>query len=336
MNAAEIMPIDDSENNNSPPFPESTNCASSSENSHIVLPHQVASQIGGVAPFIEETSEVLSELITTHEKRESNYVHHGWSVRAIRTISPWTLSRIHSTNQQNAQGSWVTKRNLVVRRRVRVLLQDLAPAPEFVVAIEEALRQPTRFEKFQAVYRALSRWGDVVPLEIEIGSSLASTDTEANFAQLPEYLYNNVAHLSVLKTSSMIRKGAPNDAKWDDWTWTTVDGRSFMIETYRTDKTFNFDHLLSKSLQAELDELYTERLSHIPPLTIDPIFWGREIYDGTNHASRTISQVEIRIGSHIDRLSLIYMDGAIFRGGGEGGAEHTPFVLANGSSDELV
>ncbi|CAE6482257.1 unnamed protein product [Rhizoctonia solani] len=349
MSTGQATHANDSGNNNPPLSLEFATNPNPSENNHIlmnsgwlcgyrvenltrpqVLPHQVASYIDGATPFVEETNEILSEVVTTYSKRESNYVHHGWSVGAITTISPWTLSRIHATNQKNVEGVWVTKKNLVVRCRVQVLLQDLAPVPEFVAAIEEALGRSTRFEKFQAVYHALSRWGDVVPLEIEIGSSLTSTDTEANFSQLPAVLYNNLAHLSILKTSSMIRKGASSNAKWDDWTWTTTDipateWRPITIVTVAP--TFS---LLTNDLQAQLAELYMERLSYTPPLTIDPIFGGREIYDGTHNTSRTISQVEIRIGSCIDRLSLIYRDGMVSRGGGEGGAEHSPFALANG------
>ncbi|CAE7074479.1 unnamed protein product [Rhizoctonia solani] len=201
MNIPQAIDDNDRGNNNLTPPPELSNHLG--ENSHIlkssgwlcgfrvenqtrpqVLPHQVASYVDGAAPFIEGTTEVVSELITTYNKRESNYVHHGWSVGAIRTISPWTLSRIHATNQKNEEGTWITKRNLVVRRRVQVLPRYLAPTPEFKVAIKEALGRSTRFERFQAVYHTLNHWGDVVPLEVEIGTSLALTDTETNFAQV--------------------------------------------------------------------------------------------------------------------------------------------------------
>ncbi|KAH7333551.1 hypothetical protein B0J17DRAFT_128670 [Rhizoctonia solani] len=148
-----------------------------------VSAHPVASYADGATPFIQDISNVSTEVITTKAQRTANYVHHGWSVGAIATISPWTSSRIDATNRHNAEGVWITRRTLATRLRVQVLLQDLAPTPEFVTAVEAALGLPTRFERFQAVYLALSRWGDVVPLEIEMGSSLALTDTEANLAQ---------------------------------------------------------------------------------------------------------------------------------------------------------
>ncbi|EUC54960.1 jacalin domain protein, putative [Rhizoctonia solani AG-3 Rhs1AP] len=122
------------------------------------LTRQVASYVDGAAPLTVETNDILTEVITAHNKRESNYVHHGWSAGAITTISPWTSSRIYMTDRQSPDGKWITRRILAQRLRVRVFLEDLAPVPEFEAAIKEALSRSTRFEKFQEVYRCLKRW----------------------------------------------------------------------------------------------------------------------------------------------------------------------------------
>ncbi|KAH7333547.1 hypothetical protein B0J17DRAFT_721429 [Rhizoctonia solani] len=228
-----------------------------------VLPRQVASYVEGATPFIEETNTVRTEVVTMYNKRESNYVHHGWSVGAIVTVSPWTSSRIHATNRHNIGGAWVTKRTLFTRLRLQVLLQDLAPIPEFMAAIKAGLRQPTRFERCQAVYML----------------SVAVSATE----------------------------------------W-----RAIIIVTVAP-----IISLLTENLQAQLVQLYAERLSYIPPLAIEPVSWQREVYDDTNNASRTISRVGIRIGYYVDRLSVTYLNGETSSGGREGGAKHI-FVLANG------
>ncbi|KDN39142.1 hypothetical protein RSAG8_09049, partial [Rhizoctonia solani AG-8 WAC10335] len=338
----------DSGNNNPPLSPEFTN--SLSENSHIlknsgwlrgfrvdninrpqVSPHQVALHVDGATSFIEETNEILTEAITTYNKRESNYAHHGWSAGAIATISPWTSSRIHATNQHNTEGAWVTKKALVVRRRVQVLSQDLVPVSDFVAAIEEALSRPTRFEKFQAVYHTLGRWGDVVPLEIEVGSSLVLTDTEANFARLPRALDNNAAHLSTIKTANMIRKGFSSNVGWSDGAWTTIDVPATEWQPITIVKVIPIFKLLTDDLQTQLAELYAARLAYVPPLTIEPIRWLCTIYDDTDNASRTIASVKIRGTDYIDVLSLIYLDGvsSISRDSATGGLAHPDFTLTN-------
>ncbi|CAE6491743.1 unnamed protein product [Rhizoctonia solani] len=316
-----------------------------------VLPHQVASYADGAAPFLEEINEVSTEVVTTCNKRESNYVHHGWSVGAIATISPWTSSRIDAANRHNTEGLWITRRTLITRLKAHVLLQDLAPAPEFVAAIEAALGLPTKFERFQGVYLALSRWGDVVPLvsvvvyysfrhreaianydykEIEMGSSLTLTDVEANLAQAPgSASYNSFNHLSTIKTANIARKGASANVGWDDGTWTTIAVPATEWRPIRIVTVAPTVCLFTNDVQARLTELYNEQLSYIPPLTINPIGWLWKINDDFDKASKTISKLEIHSTGHIIGLIVYYLDGAISRAGREAGNVHT-FILTNG------
>ncbi|CAE6520629.1 unnamed protein product [Rhizoctonia solani] len=304
MNTNIPINTDDPANNNAPLPPESANNLNSS--SHMlnkngwlcgfrvdnmdgpqVLTPRVASYIDRAGPLTEETNDTITEVVTTHKKRESNYVHHGWSVDAIATMSPWTLSRIDANNRQNPGGTWITRRTLVQRLRVRVLLPDLAPVPEFEGAIKEALSQSTRFDKFQAVYRVLDRWGDVVPL------------------------------------------GTTSHVGWGDGSWTTIDALGMEWRIIKVVSVVPTINLLASSLQTQLTELYAERLSYVPPLTIDPIRLHCKINDDTINASRTIWKIGIRSSDYIDSLSITYLDGVTSRAGGDGGDEHT-FTLANG------
>ncbi|KAG8761505.1 hypothetical protein FRC11_013767 [Ceratobasidium sp. 423] len=152
------------------------------------LTRRVAKFVGDEPPFVQEVINFLTETITTNTERETNYIHHGWSIDAASTISPWISSRIAANNQPNADGTWLTRRTLVQRLAVQSSLEDLAPVPEFKAEIEAALRRPTIFQKFEAVYRALHKWGDVVPLEVEMGVSLTFTDLETNMSQVSSAL----------------------------------------------------------------------------------------------------------------------------------------------------
>ncbi|CAE6426585.1 unnamed protein product [Rhizoctonia solani] len=295
-----------------------------------VVARQVASYVDGAALFVEEKDDIFTEIITTHLKHESHYVHQGWSVGAVTTVSPWTLSRRDATNRYNAGGTWITRRTLALRLRLQVLLEDLVPAPEFEAAIEEALTRPSRFEKFQAVYQALSRWGDVVPLEIELGSSLSLTDTEANFAQLPvTTLYNSFTHLSTIKTANIARKGVASNLEWREGTWTMAGVPATGWRPIRIVTVVPTISLLADSLQARLTKLYAERFSYVPSLMFDPIGWQCKTHDDTNNASRTISSVEIHGTDEIIGLSIKYLDGVVSRGGRDAGNRHT-FALNSG------
>jgi hypothetical protein len=119
---------------------------------------QVASYVEGGGAVIQEINSANTELITTHNQRAANYVHHGWSVGAVETISPWTSSRIDAKNRHNEKGEWITRRTLAQRLRVQVLLEDLSPVPEFEAAVKDALQRPSNYEKFRAVYDAMNRW----------------------------------------------------------------------------------------------------------------------------------------------------------------------------------
>ncbi|CAE6335811.1 unnamed protein product [Rhizoctonia solani] len=271
-----------------------------------VSAHQVASYVDGAIPFIQELNSVHTEFITTHDQRAANYVHHGWSVGAVETISPWTLSRIDAKNRHNPKGDWIARRTLARRLRVQVLLEDLSPVPEFEAAIEEALRQPSTYERFRAVYHAMSRWGDVIPLGMEMGCSLTLTDKEANFNQ-----------------------GAASSTGWED-------GRSILKDVPTTEwrpirivavaPTFS---LLADNIQIQLANLYNERLSYVPPLTIDPICYQWQILDDTNNASRTISKIKLYTTDYIDYFVVEYLDGVAGQDSKDEGNKHT-FTLTNG------
>ncbi|CUA73194.1 hypothetical protein RSOLAG22IIIB_05197 [Rhizoctonia solani] len=294
-----------------------------------VLGNQVASYVDGATPFIEEKNDILTEIVTTRHKQESNYVHQGWSVGAATTTSPWTQSRIDATNRYNAGGTWTTRRTLAIRLRAQVLLEDLTPAPEFVVAIEEALTRSSIFEKFQGVYRTLNRWGDVVPLEIEMGSSLTFTDTETNFVQLPATSFDNFSDVSKIKTANIVRKGSANNMEWSDGSWAMTEvpaTRWRLIRVLMASPTIN---LLSNDLQARLTDLYSEKFSYVPSLTIGSIGFQHKIEDDANNASRTISSVEIHSTNEIIGLSIKYLDGVVSRGGRDVGNRHI-FALNKG------
>ncbi|CAE6463352.1 unnamed protein product [Rhizoctonia solani] len=317
-----------------------------------VLGNQVASYVDGATPFIEEKNDILTEIVTTRHKQESNYVHQGWSVGAATTTSPWTQSRIDATNRYNAGGTWTTRRTLAIRLRAQVLLEDLTPAPEFVAAIEEALTRSSIFEKFQGVYRTLNRWGDVVPLEIEMGSSLTFTDTETNFVQvglflheppessllansyacnddcqLPATSFDNFSDVSKIKTANIVRKGSANNMEWSDGSWAMTEATRWrLIRVLMASPTIN---LLSNDLQARLTDLYSEKFSYAPSLTIGSIGFQHKIEDDANNASRTISSVEIHSTNEIIGLSIKYLDDVVSRGGRDVGNRHI-FALNKG------
>ncbi|CCO37397.1 hypothetical protein BN14_11553 [Rhizoctonia solani AG-1 IB] len=272
---------------------------------------QVASYADGAVPYIEEKNDTFVEMVNTYTKRGSNYVHHDVK------------------NRHNAPGAWVTRRTIVSRLRVQILPEDLTAMSDFQLAIEEALKRPTRFEQFHGVYRALSRWGDVVPLDIEMGYSLSLTDTEANFSRLPPgTLDYSLTHLPMINTANITRKGATSYMGWSE-TSTMIDVPAIEWRLIKVIEVMPTIKLLPNELQAQLTNIYAERLTYVPPLTIAPISDLCKLNDDTVNASKNIWRVEIRGASHIIGLSVHYFDGVISRGGRDGGNHHM-FTLTEG------
>lgn len=118
----------------------------------------VAKRSSGNLPCVREMNDIITELITTKNEREANYVHQGWSLPTASLSFPWTASRISRYNQSNRDEVWITKRTIMRRLTFRILLEDLVPDPGFEADIKVALEKPTTYDRFQGVYRALHNW----------------------------------------------------------------------------------------------------------------------------------------------------------------------------------
>ncbi|CUA69499.1 HEAT repeat-containing protein 1 homolog [Drosophila melanogaster] [Rhizoctonia solani] len=289
----------------------------------------------GASPIIEDsdTNNLLTEFIISKNKRELNYSHRGWSLGATQIMSPWIASRIDANNHPNLAGTYFTKMTKAKRVRVEALLEDLIPAPEFETAMEEALGQPTTFEKFEAVYQAFSRWGDVVPLEIEIGSSIALSSARLESLQsseINEHEFNNLSQFSTIKDTIVAIKGTDLNLTYDQWAMgndLVYKNRWQRIAVNKVVPTIN---LLSSDLRSCLSELYAKRVCYAPRDTVGPVNHYDRAYDDSQHASKTISSIKIRCCYCIELLSITYSDGITSTkhgGGGHVGAEYE-FTLA--------
>ncbi|CAE7157632.1 unnamed protein product [Rhizoctonia solani] len=304
-----------------------------------ISPHQIATCVEGKNPSIEEEN-LSTEIIATTSLRQANCAHHGWSIDAITTVCPWAASRVAARNQHNPEGTWYTRLIKTKGLKIEVFLEDLTPVPLFEAAVEEALNQPTLFDKFQAIYRVLDRcWsntarGDVVPLEIEVGSSIALTGDRVICVQPPELSEHNgrnvAARLSSLAHATAVTIiGTNANMTFDQW---AAQSRTEHWERIAVNRVVPTIALLSSRLQARLSALYAQRLSYVPLDGIGAIDHRHRTYDDNQHASRTISSIKIRSSNYIELLSITYSDGTTSSkhgGNGHVGIEYE-FKLAAG------
>ncbi|CAE7186678.1 unnamed protein product [Rhizoctonia solani] len=299
--------------------------------------YKVASYVDGALPFIEDsdTSNLVTNTIISTNKRELNYFHRGWSLGATRTISPWTSSRIAANDQPNPEGMWFTRMTKTKRVKLEVLLEDLIPAPEFAASIEEALGHPTTAEKYLGLNSnaKLLHRGDVLPLEIEIGSSIALSSADLKSVQSSEIKENefvNISQFSTTKDTIVAITGADLNLTYNQWATINDLTSNTLWQRIAVNKVISTIDLLPSHLRTQLSELYAQRACYIPPCVVGPVHTSYKAYDDTKHASRIISSIKIRCSYFIEILAITYSDGVTTTkhgGGGHVGSEFE-FTLA--------
>ncbi|CAE6532005.1 unnamed protein product [Rhizoctonia solani] len=263
---------------------------------------RVARYVGDELPFVQEMNDFLTETVTTKTERETNYVHHGWSIDAASTISPWISSRIAARNRRNADGA----------------------------EIEAALEKPTVFTKFEAIYRALHKWGDVVPLDIEMGASLVYTDLEANISKLPDTAtWNEIHSLSASRTARTTRQEGTDCSYWEKGVWPHTIVSPVHWRQTRIREVVATTRLLPAELQDQISRLYAQRLSYAPVIAHGDD--SCKTCDGTPHASKSVSRVIVHAVNYIRSITFLYADESSSKheGSNTASSEHE-FVLTDG------
>ncbi|CAE6509085.1 unnamed protein product, partial [Rhizoctonia solani] len=275
---------------------------------------QVARHASTRPLLIQETNNIDSEVITTENSRDTNYAHKGWSLAAMSDNSSWTLSRIARNNRQvDSSTRSITKYIMIQKLRVDLSPEDLSPVPELEKDFREALSRPTRFDRSNAVYRILERWGDVIPLVFDIGISLAVTDLESvakNVGQLfttpsagnltlLQYLggrsFLGLQKLSVSATARLsTRGGDPATLQSEDniRAWLGKPVPLSQWEQVRIIKTIPLIAILDDGLQSQLSKL-GQSLTTYCPNAINTIASSGTSFDGTTHAfSQYLSHIQ--------------------------------------------
>ncbi|CAE6479594.1 unnamed protein product [Rhizoctonia solani] len=276
--------------------------------------HRVAQCISTRSPHVRETNNIDSDVVSTENRRETNYVHKGWSLSALSTSdkSPWAVSRIARNNQAN---SWIqssTKYVLIQKLRVDLSAEDLSPTVELSKAFEEALKRPSLFERSEAVYQIFEQWGDVIPLVFDIGISLAVTDLEPvarNYLKVTDRSYLGLHQLSMSASARASTQGGdPTTLQSEDnvkeWLRRPVPPHQW--ERVRIIKVTHLTTILSKELQFRLNELHRSLVTYCP-VTTKAITSDGTSFDGTSHVHNTISKIAFYSdGYYIKSISVKY------------------------------
>ncbi|KAG9078841.1 hypothetical protein FS749_009098 [Ceratobasidium sp. UAMH 11750] len=285
--------------------------------------------------WMQEENSIDTDIIHTDCERDSNYVHQGWSLSAISKVSPWTLSRMHQNGRLKREGSWTTQRKAILRLSVNIPATDLQPSPGFEADVRAALAQATKAEKCQALYKALNHWGDVIALTYDFGTSLTITDLDQNIVQ--ENLCLDQSFTVSRNARLNTKGGTANCMEQILGTWLSQDLPCHNWRIIRVARVMPTLELLDKTLQLELQALYSSLVSYFPPV-LEGITGRYLSWDESSHALKPISSIAIGFSNRMDSLFVNYTDKSQSKHhGGNGQGQHT-FDLNNGEciSDIIV
>ncbi|CAE6459947.1 unnamed protein product, partial [Rhizoctonia solani] len=186
------------------------------------------------------------------------------------------------------------------------------------------------FTKFEAIYRALHKWGDVVPLDIEMGASLVFTDLESNISRLSNTaMWNEIHSLAASRTARTTKQEGMDHWYWENGVWPNTTTSPVHWRQTRIREVVATTRLLPIELQDQLSRLYAQRLSYAPVITRGD--HPHKTCDGTPHSTKSVSKVIVHEAGHIRNITFLYADESLSKheGSGPGSSEHV-FMLTAG------
>ncbi|CAE7064113.1 unnamed protein product [Rhizoctonia solani] len=123
---------------------------------------------------ITEMNESATEDIYSENELDARYAGFGWPSPSRLPSKPGDVSTLGAQSSLG-NGNWASRRFMVQRVSINLSAEDLRPVDSFVEAVEAALNQETNVLQIQDLRRVFATWGEVIPLNMVAGASLATT-----------------------------------------------------------------------------------------------------------------------------------------------------------------
>ncbi|QRV85208.1 Jacalin-like lectin domain protein [Ceratobasidium sp. AG-Ba] len=283
--------------------------------------------------WIHELEEHTVDEISTDSERDANYVHAGWPTRAEVTVEPWLESRIARCPQPMGTGPWVTKRVSIRRLMVDIPLEELTPSSSFVAEVEEALCKFAESERFLGLREVFDKWGDVLALAFEFGTSASVTGPPSRIKVLDESPGLQLGSIAAFPSVRTCIQGGVLDIAHDDLTaWLSKSVPPERWAKIKVTRVVPITALLPASLQSEVKNLYAQLISYRPELDAKMVSMDQHV-DGSKHALKTIDKLVLHAGNVIQSILVNYLDGTQSHLCGETWGKEQVFSL---EQDEFV
>ncbi|KEP51517.1 jacalin-like lectin domain protein [Rhizoctonia solani 123E] len=109
----------------------------------------------------------------------------GWPPLNRLPERPWGILTPRESRQLKTE-IWASRRLMIQRWTINVSPQDLSPVEPLVEAVKDALSQRSIALRIRALQRVFTIWGEMIPVNVVVGASLATTGTLNDASTLPD------------------------------------------------------------------------------------------------------------------------------------------------------
>ncbi|KAF8730566.1 hypothetical protein RHS02_07680, partial [Rhizoctonia solani] len=270
------------------------------------------------------------ELYPTNDE-DARYVHMGWPAPGSLPARPWdTVFQLPRSS--SSQGTWVSRRMVVLKWTISLRVQDLVPVEPFISATEAALREPTSVGQMEALRSVFATWGEMIPLSAVIGCSLAATGILGSNQNLtgdtstyrppdrgPDVMQMIERNLDITgnferKYESRIQGGYPeafSKSGFDTWFSDAVETKNWPTwQVIKVNQAVAITELLPKSLREKVNRLfsYGSLVSRSPAVGLQAPLG----FDGASLGTKDIKQIDFwHNGSVLLDISVVYTDSTV-------------------------
>ncbi|CAE6498662.1 unnamed protein product [Rhizoctonia solani] len=313
---------------------------------------QAAQVRANVFNSVRPSQAISTEEYYPADELEARNIHAGWPTLSALPGRPWDIMN-HDT-KASTTGNWVSRRMVIHRYTVSLRSEDLEPSKVFVKEVEDALEQPSFAERMQALRRTCGVWGEMMPLDVVIGASLAATGTLApnqNLTGSPATFRPDNRGPDVMQTidkclditnhfdkrlESRVQGGYPevfSKSGFDEWLTNTLNiDNSSTWEIVKVNRAAPITDLLPQALRQKVQRLCSSVLSR-------SVCVGYQVqlnFDGALQGIKDIKQITVWSDVVTVRdLSITYVDGTVRGpyGYGKTNQSYDSFLL---SRDETI
>ncbi|CAE6510780.1 unnamed protein product [Rhizoctonia solani] len=277
---------------------------------------------------IRPISESVIEDTYPENELDANHARLGWPPLNRLPERPWGILTPRESRQLKTE-IWASRRLVIQRWTINVSPQDLSPVESLVEAVKDALSQRSIALRIRALQRVFTIWGEMIPVNVVVGASLATTGTLNDASTLPDSIaFSKVSKESRGNLSDMVDQhlgttrcflrrletriqGGSSDVflsrGYEAWLPSVTEAISLRV--VKVNHAVPITEFLDSQLRDRIEKLFINSIILRSPGVGEPFSLG---FDGAASGLRSIERIVLWFSdARIQDISVIYAGGVI-------------------------